>query len=222
MKISKWSFVIITSVFLFGCGKKEIVGTEKVLSQVRSVSPFSELDVSGFYDIRITVGAPQSVTISANGNLLPYITSSVSSKTLTVIAKKGYLLRPTVSPTINIVTPEIKQINCHGNNQVTLQRIAQSDLNVRLDGSNQFTAVGTVDNLTLKLEGEAIIDTTKLVANDVDIQTSGSTKINVYAKNSLNVDISGIATVNYIGNPKISQVINGSGKIAKLPDIINK
>jgi hypothetical protein len=222
MKIVKWSLVLLTSLFLLGCGKEEIVGTEKVVSQLRSISSFSSINVSGFYNIDVKVGLPQSVTISANSNLLPYIETTVSGKELTIEAKKGYLLRPSGTPTITIVTPSIGKVELHGNNQLALNGVTKGDLDIELFGSTQFVGQGTVDALKVAISGQGIIDASKLIANDVEINTNGSSKVGVYAKNNLKVTISGFATVNYIGDPKITQIINGSGKITKMPEMINK
>lgn len=222
MEFKKGCLILVTCFFLTACGKQEVVGTEKMGSQTRQLSAFSGINVSGFYDVTIKVGAPQSITVTANSNLLPYIESTVSGKELSIQAKKGYMLRPTATPAITIVTPEVKRIELNGNNQVTVNGVAKGDLDLDFSGSNQFTATGNVENLTIKLAGEAIVDAAKLIANNVDIDSNGSSKINVYARDNLKVNIAGISTVNYAGNPKITQTINGSGKITKLPEVINK
>lgn len=222
MKTAKWYWMLLTSLLLLGCGKEEIVGTEKMVSQSRSVSSFSSINISGFYKVNVSVGSPQAVTINANGNLLPYIETTVSSKELSVEAKKGYLLRPSGMPTITIVTPDIGKVELHGNNELELNGLAKGDFDLELFGSNQVTGQGTVNTLKIALSGQGIIDTSKLIANDVEINSNGSARISVYAKNNLKVNISGFATVNYSGDPKINQVINGSGKITKMPEMINK
>lgn len=222
MKIAKWYWVLLASLLLLGCGKEEVVGTEKMVAQLRAVSSFSSINVSGFYNVNVRIGLPQSITINANGNLLPYIETTVSGKALTIEAKKGYLLRPTSTPTITIVTPEIAKVELHGNNQLTVNGVTKGDLDVELYGSNQFVGQGTVDTFKIAISGQGIIDASKLIANNAEVNTNGSARVSVYAKNNLKVNISGFATVNYIGDPKITQVINGSGKITKMPEMINK
>lgn len=222
MKLLKWCLLFCISLTLFGCGKEEIVGTEKMAAQVRKLASFSSVNVSGFYTVNITIGSPQSVTLQTNSNLLPYIESDVSGNKLTINAKKGYLLRPSGTPTLDIVVPTLASIELNGNNQVSLKGVAKGDLELIFSGSNQFVGQGSLDTLKMTVDGESNIDASKLVANEVVIVSNGSSKIMVYPKEELNVKISGVGTVNYFGNPKVEQVINGSASIHKMPEIINK
>lgn len=222
MKLTKWSSFLLLSLLLVGCGKKEIVGTDKIIAQARTVDTFKTVNISGYYDVNITIGQPQSVIVKVNGNLLPYIESTVSGKTLTVQTKKGYLLRPQGIPTVDIVIPALKEVDLSGNNHVVLKSFTGDSLELRFAGSNQFEGQGATNSLTVDVSGNTVIDTQKLVADKVELNSNGNSKFFVNAKDSLKVTISGNGIVNYLGNPKVSQTINGSGTISKAQETINK
>jgi Putative auto-transporter adhesin, head GIN domain len=222
MNLRKWSYLFLLSLLLIGCGNKEIVGTEKVLAQPRSVSAFNQVNVSGYYNINITIGSPQSVVVKVNGNLLPYIETSVKGKTLTIQSKKGYLLRPQGVPEIDIVSPSVSKIELSGKNRLDLHNFQGTDLEINLSGSNQFSAKGAVSSFSMALSGNSSIDAQQLIANKVAIDSNGNSKILINAKDKLTVSISGNSLISYLGNPKIKQTINGSGAIAKMQETVTK
>jgi hypothetical protein len=222
MKMNKWIPLLLLSIILFGCGKKEIIGTEKFSAQSRTVSAFSAIDVSGYYNVNVTIGNPQSLVVKINGNLLPFITTTVRGKTLTVQSKRGYLLRPQGIPEIDIVVKSLEKIALSGNNHLTLMNYRGNELRIDFSGANQFVGQGTVSALYLKASGNTDIDARRLFANKVDIDVNGNSKILVSAKDQLLIAISGNGVINYLGNPKISQTINGSGTITKMQETISK
>jgi hypothetical protein len=221
-KIKRWLLLLSLSLFLVGCGKKEIVGTNKIATQSRIVSVFSSLSISGYYNIHITIGNPQAVAIKVSSNLLPYIESTVKGKTLTVQTKKGYLLRPQGIPEVDIVVPKLNKITLSGNNHATVKAYSGDSLELNLAGYNEFEIQGVVNTLDLEISGSSSINAQNLLANKVEVNAVGNSKIYVNAKNSLKVTISGNGIVNFVGNPKVSQTINGSGTISKMPETINK
>ncbi len=222
MKIKYLSILLCISFLLAGCGKKEVVGTEKVLAQSRLVTAFSSVNISGYYNVNITIGKPQSVVIKVNGNLLPYIKTEVKSKTLKIETKKGYLLRPQGIPEVDIVIPALSKLALSGNNIATVNNYRGDDLEVCSNGSNQVTGQGLADTVEFKLSGNTNIDTQKLFARKVTIDSTGNSKIFVYARDHLNITISGNGVVNYSGSPKIKQEIHGSGAITKIDETVNK
>ncbi len=219
---TKYSLILMIGLLLVGCGKKEIVGTDKVITQVRPLSAFSSLSISGYYKVNITIGNPQAVTLSTNGNLFPYIQTNVKSKTLTVQTKRGYILRPQGVPAVDIVMPVISEIEMSGNNQLTIKGLTHGALKLNLSGSNQFAGLGAVDTFTIKSSGNTNINAQKLVANEMDIDSMGNIKVLSNVKNSLRVNVAGMGTISYVGNPKVRQTINGSASVTRVQETINK
>lgn len=221
MKTLRCSLLIVI-LLISGCSKKEIIGTDRVTSESRSLSAFSTLNVQGLYTVSITIGSSQSVSITTNGNLQPFIQTTVSGKTLTVQTKKGYTLKPQGIPSIDIVTPELSRIDASGNNRLLVKNLASGNLKLNLSGTNAFTGQGSIKTFTLKTSGNSIVDAQHLLAKEVDINSSGNAKMLVNAKENLDVSISGAATITYFGNPSVSKQINGSGAVTPAQEIINK
>lgn len=214
--------LVMLCFLLGGCGKKEIVGSEKEISQIRNVASFSSVTLKGYYVTNITIGKIQSVAVKINANLFPYIDSSVKSKTLTIQTKKGYTLRPQGIPEVDIVVPSLKQLNLSGSNNVTLKAFSGDSLELNFSGSNQLVAQGVVNTLYMGLSGNTSIDALNLTANKVEMDSTGNAKISLDVKNTLKVAISGNGVVTYFGNPSITQTINGSGTVSKLQETISK
>lgn len=222
MNVRNCLAIIMISLIITGCGKKEIVGTQKIAAQVRHLPNFSSINVSGYYNITVTVGKPQSLVVKMNQNLLPFIETTVKGEELTVKSKKGYILRPQGIPEMIIVIPSLNQIDLSGNNNLNLHAFMGSSLDLNFAGSTQFVGQGVVKSLNIEVSGNNYLDTQKLLADKVNLNSNGNAKIVVSAKDKLKIVISGDALVSYVGDPKISQTINGSGTISKLQETINK
>ncbi len=59
------------------------------------------------------------------------------------------------------------------------------------------------------------IDTNKLRAANVVVDTKGVSKVEVYAIEKLDVTVSGPSTVIYKGNAVVNETINGPGSVRK-------
>jgi hypothetical protein len=61
------------------------------------------------------------------------------------------------------------------------------------------------------------IDAKDLIANDVSFDVSGMANIEVYVNNFFKVDLSGMGSVYYYGNPKkIDQDVSGMARIKSM------
>ena len=80
-------------------------------------------------------------------------------------------------------------------------------------GSTEILFSGTADKLIIEGSGAAKANTRNLIAQDVSIELSGASTIQVYADRTLNVSISGTGSVTYWGEPVLSQSVAGTASI---------
>jgi len=75
---------------------------------------------------------------------------------------------------------------------------------------------GQVDNLDIRISGAGNADTQKLKAKNVKVSISGAGNATVYAKESLDGNVSGVGNLTYYGNPEDADTnVSGLGKIKR-------
>ncbi len=195
----------------FGSGEK---GSGDMQTETRDVDNFKRVKLKGSFDIFITVGKKQSVTVTFDDNLLDRVETEVQGKTL-IIDIEGYF-RSKRSCKIEITVPELEYVKLSGSGNIIIEELDQDFFEYQLSGSGEFTAEGRVKDLELQLSGSGNIDTRNLIADDVYVKISGSGGIKVYAKNSLDGIVSGSGNILYYGDPEyVNNKISGSGSIRK-------
>lgn len=90
-------------------------------------------------------------------------------------------------------------------------------LGLFVSGTSKVTFLsGSIDNLLLDSKGTSQIDLENIVIKNAVIKSKGTSKTKISIDESLNVDLSGISTVEYKGNPKVQKRITGLAKLRKM------
>ncbi|MEP7358656.1 MAG: head GIN domain-containing protein [Anaerolineales bacterium] len=223
-------------------GVKVITGSGNVTSQDRPVSGFTGVALDGSGEVVITQGATEGLTIEAEDNLLPLITSEVKDGVLRLDFSRADW-RDIVKPTKpirflvavkdlsaldlagsgslragSLQSPNMK-ITLSGSGDVTLDDLQGQALNATLNGSGNVTAGGQIQKLDLLLSGSGQVMAGNLESQAASVSVSGSGDVTIWVREQLDVAISGSGTVNYFGTPTIGQRdITGSGDINPMGD----
>ncbi|MGD0712364.1 MAG: head GIN domain-containing protein [Bacteroidales bacterium] len=232
---SLFLFIVFGSIVLTGCigGITCVKGNGKIIKQDRKITAFKQLEVSGAYSIVLKQDSITSVSVEADENLQPLITTRIEGNKLIIENKKSICSSKGLK--VNISTPDISAIDLSGAVDVkTLNTIKSKELNIDISGmGNMFLDLdvqnleiscsgmgdinlkGNAENVNAELSGAADIKAFELAAKNFKLSSSGAGKANVNVSDKLDVEISGVATVHYKGNPAISQSISGAGTIKK-------
>ncbi len=195
----------------FGRGEK---GSGDLQTETRDVDNFKRVKLKGSFDVFITVGKKQSVTVTFDDNLLELVETEVQGKTLILDTEGNF--RSKRSCKIEITVPELEYVKLSGSGDIIIEELDEDFFEYQLSGSGDISAEGRVKDLELHLSGSGDIDTRNLIADDVYAKISGSGGIKVYAKNSLDGKVSGSGDIVYYGNPKhVNNKVSGSGSIRK-------
>ena len=95
-------------------------------------------------------------------------------------------------------------------------KIDAKTLKSDISGAANILIIGKVNSQRLLISGAANYDAGELECSEADIKSSGASKVQVFVKDKLSIDISGASKVLYRGDPKISQNVSGVGKIEKI------
>lgn len=230
--------IISTQISIAQWGSKSIKGNENVIEETRNLSSYTEIDISGSFDVELIDGTPGKISIVAESNMLEHIVTEVKKEGLSIGVAKKIKLQPT--QTIKIIIPfkELEKLTKSGfgtlisRNEIAAKKFSlklsgSSDVDLSIDasksikvyrsGSGDVTIEGQTKSFKLKSDGSGKFDAENLIADDVDIKLTGSGDVSVESKNKLKASVSGSGKIYYAGNPsKINTKVSGAGKIIKL------
>ena len=222
------------------CNISLVRGSGNVISEDRAVSGFSKLFISGSGEIFIEQGDEESLTIKAEDNIIPLITTEVSGDTLNISHGPGPIVTNTKSIEIYLKVKDIDSIstsgsanvNCSGlstgsltikttgSGNVDISNLETDSIDISSSGSGNFTLAGKTDSLKISTNGSGGCDAGNLKSRDciIDINGSGNNTVNV--SDTLDVSIDGSGDVSYIGNPTLesSKGFGASGKLKNISE----
>jgi hypothetical protein len=234
-----WNYFLFFALILIaglssGCLVPGESGNGNVIRQDRKVATFNGIDVSGAFDIFLTQGSVQSVTVEADENLQKYIRTEVEGRKL-VIEEKNPISHSS-SLKVHITVTDLKTVELSGAVDATTEgTLSQPELKIETSGATdskfnldvQKLAVsssggsklkfgGNAGITSMEISGAADIFAYELLTDNFDLTISGAGKAQINVKKELSVDISGAGSVRYKGNPaKVSENVSGSGSVKK-------
>jgi Protein of unknown function (DUF2807). len=213
--MKKLLVISLVSIFaLTSCNWHRIRGNGSIKTETRDVAAFEAITCDGGYEVQIDCQEKQSLAIETDENLLPLVKTEVHNNTLHIDTKGS--LSPTHRIRIAVSVPNITEFTSNGSTDGDINNINNSAFDIGIHGSGNLHLNGKSGTVHINTSGSSKIDATSLISENSDIQINGSGNIQVYATNSIGVQINGSGTVKYKGEPKsVNQQINGSGKIVR-------
>jgi hypothetical protein len=210
-----------------------VQGSGRMASEERDIRGVTEVSLTGMGDLTIVQGDEEGLTIEADENLLPNITTDVRGSELTIGFRSGISLRNmgqvkftlrvkdisrvTISGSGNVRSAELNagelRMTISGSGNVDIANLTASKLQVNTSGSGNFNLAGNVTEQEVIITGSGNYRASDLQSSRASIRVSGSGSVDVWAEDELDVRISGFGSVNYYGQPEISQRITGSGSV---------
>ena len=198
------------------CGSSESVkGSGNVTTENRTVSGYDSVSLSGSGKLEIEQNGSEALSISADDNLMQYLTSEVKGHELVLEVKRGYSLSPSKPIVFKVGAKDLKGVSCAGDTNATLKGVHSEDLSLSIAGSGDMSAEGTADHQVISIAGSGKYVGGGLKSKETKINIAGSGDAVLAASDSLDVTIAGSGSIKYFGDPKIKQSIVGSGTIDK-------
>ena len=206
------SIIIILSCLLSGCSKESFTGSGSLMNETREISSFNKIYSEGTFQVSITQGDDQQLTITADDNIMHRVRSSVSNGTLHLYLSDGNYQNIHVSAIITV--PQLKEVENSGTGDLSVYNLDGADHFKGLNtGSGTVFLEGNCQDLRLINDGSGHIHAFDMLAENGEVSTIGSGDVEISCISSLGVDIEGSGDVYYRGNPEINVQTEGSGKL---------
>ena len=187
-------------------------GSGVAATQARPLGPFTAVELAGSNNVSVQVGAPQSVVVHADDNLVDNVLTTVRSGTLVIETTGSFSTRAPMR--VSVVVPKLMSVSLSGSGNVTIDGVDSPSFTASLPGSGTMLVAGRTDHLEASLPGSGQMIMHGLIARTAEVQLSGSGNIHVFATDSLDAELSGSGSIMYAGNPPhVTPRVTGSGTV---------
>ena len=214
--MKKILLLILLSTLLLGCrysGLHGVAGSGVRKTETRQVAAFNSITADGAFEIEVVQQQTQSLTVEGDDNVLPLVTTSVVNGRLRISNERNYSVSKAIK--IKISTPNLEALSANGASTIDVNGVNSNKFEIESNGAGTIRVSGTTESLRINANGAGTVDAQKLRALKAEVESNGVSEVEVFAKDELNVTVSGPSTVTYDGNPSVNQTINGPGSVKK-------
>jgi len=208
-------------------------------AQLRQVSGFNEISVSGGIDLYLSPDEKETVVVSANDNRYRdrIITRVVDNRLEIFYDNKGSMRWPdNMKLKAYVSFKTLQKVKASGSSDVYVNGVIKSEkLEIRLSGSSDFKGAikvgeldliqsgssdsrisGTADRVKIDVSGSSDVKAYEMVVNYCDVEASGASDIQITVNKELSARASGASDIYYMGSGIIKEVkSSGSSSVSK-------
>ncbi|MEX2160415.1 MAG: DUF2807 domain-containing protein [Anaerolineales bacterium] len=215
-----------------------IAGSGVIVTETRDLQQFSSIDIRYPADVIVRPGSSETITITADDNLMPQLTSRVNGSELTignderdwsdrVNASEAVEITVTVtdlekvefnsagSLVVESISAEQLEFRLNGAGSVTLNGLTADEISVRMDGAGSTTLIGVeAGQLTLDLNGAGSVDASGVVGDlNVSLDGLGSLDAEGLAAQTAEVRLNGLGSATVRVEQELTVDIDGLGSV---------
>ncbi len=235
--MKKIFFFLLTAISISSFAQETIINDKN--AEVRNVSGFNAIKVSGAIEVFLSQGNEEAVAVSAsqekyrdyiktevvNGTLKVYydgnhlswnrdnmkLKAYVSVKNLNALEASG-ASEYKISGVLNFETVSVK---LSGASELT-GSVKITNLRIDLNGASDLKISGSVQNLNIEASGASDVKAFDLVAEACTVKASGASDIKITVNKELTANASGASSVYYKGSAVLKEAhSNGASNISK-------
>jgi hypothetical protein len=190
-------------------------GSGIVKTESREASEFSSISSKSVGRVTVQQTGKESLTITADDNILPLLESYVADNILYLTIEKDANFKPTRPIEFVVEVKSLESLNIKGVGTVEVKDIQGKRLSISLDGVGSMTIAGSVDVLELTLSGVGSFNGEEFKTKQATVRNSGVGSVVVNVSEQLDATASGMGSVEYIGSPQVRESVEGVGTVKK-------
>lgn len=198
-------------------GHNRTKGSGVVKEETRAVANFSRLVLALPATVTLTQGTTESLTISADDNLLPLMATRVEGDELIIDGDKsrGFSTRHEIK--IRLTVKSLNAVSINGSGDVIGDQLKSDIFDIAIAGSGdvRFKSVRADQfKIGIKGSGDVTVDTLDSKSVDTSIMGSGDIKLPSVRASQVNISVKGSGDVMVAGvADKVDIEIMGSGDV---------
>ncbi len=184
-------------------GGEVIVGSGNLVTESRSVQGFSGVAASGAGLVTIEHTGTESLTITADDNILPHLTSEVAGDLLLLGIEDDVQISTDDPPLYEVTVRELDEILVAGAIGVEASGIDAARFDVAAAGASAVTAAGRADHQFVSLAGACAYQAEGLESRIATVALDGASVAVVRVSERLEGTVTGPSVLEYYGNPVV-------------------
>jgi hypothetical protein len=189
--------------------------TTSVVEESRDVSDFDEVESREIGNLTIEQTGSESLTVEAEEDVLPKLTTDVVNERLIIGPKPGTTIHTTKPINYTLTVEALNALEVSGSGDVEAEGISTDRLAVTIGGAGSVEAGGEADEQQIDISGSGVYRAEGLDSKVVKIGVSEAGSAIVNASERLDANVSGAGSVEYVGDPTVEQDASGVGRVSK-------
>lgn len=224
-------------VLFFSCESSNSYSSENEIQEKKVLSGVTRLQVDGVFNLTLTQSDDESIEVEGPSALIDKLIIDQQGDLLVLKMEKidGFNFNKSDFK-IRISLKDLKELNYEGVGNIKTNGLFKvgdleflgngvGNLELELDAQKIDADFDMVGNIKLRGKANRAIflnngignlDASELIVQNMDVNSSGIGKVEVYCVGDLSLVVDGIGKVSYSGNPRIiKKEVSGIGKVEK-------
>lgn len=202
--------------------------------QERAVKNFNKVEISSAFEVTLTQGTTESLTIEAEDHYLSKIITEVKGGTLIIRIENNTNVRGTLKANLTFIRLEgisvSGAVKLQGNGPMKFGKLeldgsgaskvdlsfSASGVDADFSGASEITLSGSSGNFNLDVSGASKLDAIAFKTENCRLECSGASKVSVSVSGLLTIEGSGASQVSYTGNPEVNSDLSGASTLRKI------
>ncbi len=180
-----------------------IVGSGNIVTVSRPVVGYHAISLNGVGRLIVTQTGEESLTITADDNLVPLISSEVQNGHLTVADPPNTELEPSQVIVYRITVKNLDEIRISGVVNASVDGVLTADFTADISGVTTLTVTGSATNQRVSLNGVSSYLAEGLASETAFVTGSGVITAVLSVSNLLDGDVCGVGSISYVGSPTV-------------------
>ena len=189
--------------------------TTNVVEESRDVSGFDEVELRGAGNLIIEQTGSESLTVEAEEDVLPKLTTEVVNDRLIIGLKPGTDIRTTAPINYRLTVEALDALEVSGSGDVEAEGIKTDRLAVTIGGAGNVEAGGEADEQEIDISGSGSYRAEDLESREATVNVAGAGSAIVNASEKLDANVSGVGSVEYVDDPTVEQEVSGAGRVSR-------
>jgi hypothetical protein len=207
----------------------------------QELPPFERVTVQGFAELRLVPGSAETIAVDGDPEYLRSLRLDVTDRTLTIEnPRSGHWWRSFIDGNAKpaLITVTYRKLDtvtvegaakvradrlpvdrltvlASGAAEVSIDALEARELVVNGSGALKMDVGGRAVTQKVRLSGAADYRAGKLDSETASVSVSGAGKVVVRVQKALDIGVSGAGSVEYFGDPKVTQDIRGVGSVRR-------
>ena len=218
------------------------MATTTMTSETRSLAPFHRIEIGGIADVTLVQADAESIEMEVPAGSAA-VKADVHDGTLEVSARDGSrsflglfgsgTRRPSPRITVRfrtldaialsgavrldapILRTDTLRIAASGGSSLRINALEATRLEVAGSGALDARIAGRVVDEAVSISGAGAYRAEHLRADHASVDVSGVGKVVLHADKTLRATISGAGSIEYLGNPEVSEHVSGVGRVRR-------